>query len=81
MKWQPFCEDCLQEGIRNDEDIEVDHVIPIDVRPDLRLEITNLRSRCRRHHRLKTNADQQQYGNRFGKYLKIIGQPALKTHR
>ncbi len=58
----PLCEDCLDEGVPNPEYIEVDHVIPIHIRPDLRLDMTNLRSRCRRHHKLKTDEDQRFYG-------------------
>lgn len=60
----PLCEDCLEENIVNPEHIEVDHVIPIDVRPDLRLDMTNLRSRCRRHHKRKTDRDKATYGSR-----------------
>src|SRR5689334_15174247 len=58
----PLCEDCLDEGVTNPEYIEVDHVIPIHVRPDRRLDMTNLRSRCRRHHKLKTDEDRRIYG-------------------
>ena len=58
----PLCEDCQEEGLITFTNIEVDHVIPISVRPDLRLDADNLRSRCRRHHKLKTDADERQYG-------------------
>lgn len=53
----PLGEDCLDEGVTNPEYIEVDHVIPIAIRPDLRLELTNLRRLCRRHHKLKTDEE------------------------
>jgi hypothetical protein len=33
--------------------------VPITERPDLRLDLTNLRSLCRRHHQLKTLRDRQ----------------------
>ena len=52
----PLCEDCLEEGIVTPEHIEVDHVTPIEVRPDLRLDPANLRSRCRRHHILSSRS-------------------------
>jgi 5-methylcytosine-specific restriction enzyme A len=58
----PLCEDCLDEGVYSPEGIEVDHVIPIHVRPDRRLDGTNLRSRCVTHHRRKTQQDIAQYG-------------------
>ena len=57
----PLCEDCLEEGRLTDQGIEVDHVIPIAVRPDLRLALENLRSLCRRHHKRKTDRDQIMY--------------------
>ena len=60
----PFCEDCLEQGVHTSEHIEVDHVIPIAVRPDLRLQWSNLRSRCRSHHQAKTHRDRQTYGQR-----------------
>jgi len=62
VRQHPLCEDCLEEGIVNGKSIEVDHVIPIDVKPELRLDANNLRSRCRRHHRLKTARDKKKYG-------------------
>lgn len=57
----PLCEDCLDAGIVNAAHLEVDHVIPIAVRPDLRLSTENLRTRCRRHHTLKTLEDGRMY--------------------
>ena len=35
----------------------VDHVLPVDARPDLRLDATNLQSLCRSHHGVKTARD------------------------
>jgi hypothetical protein len=57
----PLCQDCLEEGTITAERIEVDHVIPIHVRPDLRLA-PRLRSRCAGHHRVKTMQDRRLYG-------------------
>jgi 5-methylcytosine-specific restriction protein A len=55
---QPLCQDCLEEGVTNCEQIEVDHVIPFrGVHDPLRLDVGNLRSRCKRHHQLKTRRD------------------------
>ena len=39
----------------------VDHVVPIDVAPERRLDETNLQSLCRSHHSVKTNEDKRRY--------------------
>ena len=53
-KEHPLCQDCEDEGLTVLMD-EVDHVIPFNGKHDpLRLDATNLRSLCKRHHRLKT---------------------------
>jgi 5-methylcytosine-specific restriction protein A len=62
IQQQPLCEDCLEENMVNVQYLEVDHIVPIDIRPDLRLEPTNLRTRCRMHHRQKTLQDMKRYG-------------------
>jgi|ERR1035438_705761 5-methylcytosine-specific restriction protein A len=38
---------------------EVDHIVPIRVRPDLRLEWSNLQSACKRCHSAKTLSEQR----------------------
>lgn len=53
-----LCQDCRREG-RNNLATEVDHVEPIDKRPDLRLALGNLRSLCHAHHVAKTRRDKQ----------------------
>jgi len=58
----PLCEDCLDDDTINAWNLEVDHILPIEVRPDLRLCWDNLRTRCRQHHSLKTLEDQRKYG-------------------
>lgn len=60
----PYCEDCKDEGKLNMTNLEVDHIIPIGVRPDLRLSLDNLRTRCRRHHKLKTDEDKRRFVDR-----------------
>ena len=65
MPGNQICADCWeQEGIVVLMD-EVDHVIPVKIRPDLRLSYENLRSLCKRHHRLKTLDDQKKYGHQL----------------
>lgn len=45
----PLCERCLKRGIIKPLD-QVHHIIPIDERPDLRLNMDNLKSLCRECH-------------------------------
>ena len=54
----PICEDCLERG-RARLTEEVDHIVPIEKRPDLRLNLDNLRSLCGRCHRAKTALTQR----------------------
>jgi 5-methylcytosine-specific restriction protein A len=56
-----LCQPCLSEG-RVTASNEVDHVIPIHVRPDWRLEFYNTQVICRCCHRRKTLDDARRYG-------------------
>jgi 5-methylcytosine-specific restriction endonuclease McrA len=42
---------------RGERHLHADHQIPITVRPDLRLELDNLRTRCDRCHNRKTRLE------------------------
>lgn len=44
------CEECRRRGYL-DLAIDVDHIIPIQDEPDLRLEWSNLQALCREHHK------------------------------
>jgi len=58
VKDNPLCEDCEDAGLTVPVD-EVDHVIPITGHGDpLRLDMHNLRSRCKACHTKKTRLDQ-----------------------
>jgi 5-methylcytosine-specific restriction endonuclease McrA len=57
-----FCQPCLTTG-RLSASNEVDHIIPIHVRPDWRLEFDNTQVICRPCHRRKTNDDTLRYGS------------------
>ena len=57
VKQNPLCEDCEYEGLTVPVS-EVDHIIPINGLDDpLRLDMLNLRSRCKRCHIKKTRMD------------------------
>lgn len=53
-KKHPFCKECLQKGVYNSDNLEVDHIIPITQRPDLKYSETNLQTLCKSHHAQKT---------------------------
>lgn len=46
---EPLCRFCAEQG-KVTAATEVDHIVPIRLRPDLRLERSNLRSLCKPHH-------------------------------
>lgn len=49
---------------RGDRHLHADHQIPIEVAPDLRLDIDNLKTRCDRCHNRKTVRDNGGFGHR-----------------
>jgi len=53
----PMCIECAKVGIVEPA-TDVDHRIPISVRPDLRLDMANLDSLCHSHHSQKTRREQ-----------------------
>lgn len=54
----PICQECERKGLIRPMKI-VDHIQPIDERPDLALDLDNTQSLCEFHHTLKTNADKK----------------------
>jgi len=61
LRANPFCEietHCATLSFPEQLATEVDHVISIRERPELRLEWTNLRSACKRCHSARTMRDQ-----------------------
>jgi 5-methylcytosine-specific restriction endonuclease McrA len=57
-----LCQLCLAEN-RLTPSSDVDHIIPLHVRLDWRLEFDNTQVICRPHHRKKTSADARRYGS------------------
>ena len=54
----PLCKHCDEQDNRAVPATDVDHIIDIAKRPDLRLEWTNLQSLCKSHHGRKTRIEQ-----------------------
>jgi 5-methylcytosine-specific restriction protein A len=57
-----LCQLCLAEN-RLTPSSDVDHIVPLHVRLDWRLEFDNTQVICRPHHRKKTSADARRYGS------------------
>jgi 5-methylcytosine-specific restriction enzyme A len=63
-----LCQMCIKEGLPCCSPL-VDHIIPIHVRPDWRLEIGNTQVLCSDCHTTKTSEDMQRYGGRTRREL------------
>jgi 5-methylcytosine-specific restriction enzyme A len=58
-----LCQACIAEGLVTASSI-VDHIIPLHVRPDWRLEINNTQVLCHPCHTRKSSDDVRRYGGR-----------------
>jgi 5-methylcytosine-specific restriction protein A len=58
---QYLCQQCKRDG-RVTLAADVDHIVPITVAYDRRLDLSNLQCLCRQHHQQKTAADKALYG-------------------
>ena len=62
LRAAPFCAWCESRGVLEFGRLIVDHVLPVHVRPDLRLDPLNLQTLCRGCHRTKTDRDIARWG-------------------
>lgn len=53
-KANPFCVECLKDGVYNDQNTHTDHIIPLEQRPDLKYDVDNLQVLCRSCHSRKS---------------------------
>ena len=53
MTQEPMCRMCSKEGLSVAAE-ELDHIIPLHLRPDLAQDENNLQPLCRPHHQQKT---------------------------
>ena len=63
-----LCQECLKKGLVRPSQL-VDHIVPIHVRPDWRLEIGNTWVLCYDCHSIKTSRDMERYGGRAERAL------------
>ncbi len=54
IRWHPECEDCLEAGLVGIPTTQVHHLVKVRDRPDLRLELSNLRGLCDACHSRRT---------------------------
>lgn len=59
-----LCQECKRQGVLTPAKT-VDHIIPVNVRPDLRLNAENCEVLCVRHNTIKGYADARKYGARL----------------
>lgn len=58
LRREPLCREC--RPTRSVPATQVDHIVTIRLRPDLRLVDSNLQSLCATHHSRKTRREQQE---------------------
>ena len=76
LQVDPLCEDCRSRG-RATLAEEVDHIIRITERPDLRLDWANLRSLCQKCHAAKSAAERS---GRPVRGCDVFGNPTDPAH-
>lgn len=59
LRQHPYCVVCKREG-KLVPTTEIDHIIPLRVRPDLAFSMENLQGLCGRHHALKSARERRE---------------------
>ena len=62
----PLCVECLKLGKYNGKDLQVDHITPVEKRPDLMFDTDNLQTLCRSCHGKKTAKEKLNLGIKKG---------------
>ncbi|WP_390620213.1 HNH endonuclease [Blastopirellula retiformator] len=75
-----LCQTCLEQGLLTSA-TDVDHIIPLHVRIEWRLELGNTQVLCRTHHRRKTEQDKQLFGSSTASSLTAEQQTRRDTLR
>lgn len=63
---EPLCRHCAERGLVVGMDM-VDHIIPISVAPDRRLDDSNLQSLCNACHAVKSHEDRKRWPGLAGR--------------
>lgn len=53
-KQNPFCVECLRVGAYNSQHLHVDHIIPLELAPQRKYDVSNVQVLCRSCHSKKT---------------------------
>jgi 5-methylcytosine-specific restriction endonuclease McrA len=70
---EPLCRRCAERGLVVAMDM-VDHIIPISVAPDRRLDDGNLQSLCNACHAVKSHEDRKRWLGLAGRALRAFGE-------
>ncbi|WP_144880504.1 HNH endonuclease signature motif containing protein [Gluconacetobacter diazotrophicus] len=53
----PWCVECLKVKEWTDYDCHVDHIMPLEIAPERKFDITNVQTLCSKHHGEKTQRE------------------------
>jgi len=61
LKNNPLCVQCERDGRVNDRELEIDHIVPINIAPDRQYDLNNWQVLCKSCHSKKTAQDKVKY--------------------